>query len=275
MKRCRQKSGFTLIELLMVVAVIAILASLLRPALSRAKEKGRVTVCRNNMRQIGLGFAMYLHDNNDTFPTVDHVVPRPEDWIYWSGPTHVNSAIGFNHGANQHRSPITSYTSFQTNLFRCPSHEFLKRLDRGQDGFHPGDRLRLYPFSYTLSAHSGRVSNGNYPGGMASLFFEASPPGYFRIAMVRNPSDKIMLVDEATLDEPHVVPQSLPWPTSGWWWDYGKIAGGDQGGYPSIGDEVTRRHSRKGTVVHADGHVEVVGTNYWRTQRHYDARFGE
>src|SRR5438270_112968 len=54
--------GFTLVELLMVIAVIAILASLLLPALSRAKQSADNAVCQNNLRQQSIGLAMYVGD---------------------------------------------------------------------------------------------------------------------------------------------------------------------------------------------------------------------
>jgi len=63
----RPPSGFTLIELLVVIAVISILASLLLPALSKAKEEGRISLCVSNMRQIGITSSLYADDNNDTY----------------------------------------------------------------------------------------------------------------------------------------------------------------------------------------------------------------
>jgi prepilin-type N-terminal cleavage/methylation domain-containing protein len=54
--------GFTLVELLVIVAIVAILASMLLAAIFRAKQAADNTVCRNNLRQQGIGLAMYVAD---------------------------------------------------------------------------------------------------------------------------------------------------------------------------------------------------------------------
>lgn len=76
------KARFTLIELLVAVTIIAILASLLLPALGRAREKGRQTSCMSNLKQLALTFAFYEEENLDFVPWTR----IPEVWpnsIFW------------------------------------------------------------------------------------------------------------------------------------------------------------------------------------------------
>src|SRR5690242_8033203 len=64
----RRLGGFTLVELLVVIAVIAILAAILLPVISKAKGHGQATACLNNLKQMVSAWTLYADDNNDMMP---------------------------------------------------------------------------------------------------------------------------------------------------------------------------------------------------------------
>jgi hypothetical protein len=106
-----------LVELLVVIAVIAILAALLLPALGNAKSKALQTHCVSNQRQIGVALNMYCSDFRDYYPV------HP-DWASLGGQN--GTYYGFIPATNR---PLNQYIGMQKQLFHCPA-------DKG-DAFNP------------------------------------------------------------------------------------------------------------------------------------------
>ncbi|MGD1085730.1 MAG: prepilin-type N-terminal cleavage/methylation domain-containing protein [Verrucomicrobiota bacterium] len=97
--------AFTLIELLVVIAIIAILAALLLPALAASKQEAMKEKCASNLKQIGLGMAMYADDSNG-------LMPESGGTILWNQTDPTT-------GKNSWMQQIVSYTK-STNIYHCP-----------------------------------------------------------------------------------------------------------------------------------------------------------
>lgn len=110
------RNAFTLIELMVVIAIIAILASLLLPALALAKEKARTVSCLSNLRQIGVAIHMYANDNDDQLVAVEF--DRRNGAQYQQGWPTLLVLGGY---ADSVRAPDFYNFSTRPSIFRCPS----------------------------------------------------------------------------------------------------------------------------------------------------------
>lgn len=111
MKRIK---GFTLIELLVVVAIIGLLAMMLMPALTKAKETAKRASCKANLKAIASAYAMYCNENQDQFPFIPSGAnAAKDDWIW----NYVATTPDTSTGANRAISVAGTKYAFTALLF--------------------------------------------------------------------------------------------------------------------------------------------------------------
>ncbi|RMD75893.1 MAG: prepilin-type N-terminal cleavage/methylation domain-containing protein [Lentisphaerae bacterium] len=214
-----QTKDFTLIELLIVISIIAILAALLLPALSNARQASYRTLCMSNLRQCGMQWSSYAE-------VYDSLFPAPWD-LHTRGPYTMD-----------YRYQWPWYTSFFLANEPYPS------------SLPWSIRLTTYPLGYTrvpyLICPLFREKAGTWPYDFTSysLAINARDPrnhnygvaGYPRINRIPDPSSIYHMADRAG------IITELPNPN--FWFNYGGIR--------------TAPHQNKSVVLFTDGHVEAM-----------------
>ena len=234
-----QPNGFTLIELLVVIGIVAILAGLLLPALSKGAAHARRVQCINNQRQITLTWNLYSGDFNEALVPNGHGTPSattPKTWVggdshfFIPGYTNIQMLI------NPELAAFAPYVR-SADLYKCPLDRFVpSRLPKGS----------LPPIrSYSLNAYLNWNSAPNELSPKYRIYEKTSD------IVGRSPSELFVLM------ETH--PDSLCYPAFVVYMQDSAVDGFFH--YPSS------LHDGQGIVSFADGHVLTKKWEDARTRR--------
>lgn len=184
--------GFTLIELLVVVAIIAILAAMLLPALARAKEKGQAAVCLSNQKQLALAWQMYLPDNSDKVVGFNCVYP----WEWRIGAASVGAAPVL----TVPNPPGLVGLALATWQFQEGYREAaLYRYAPNATFIHcPGDYRNTLGKNFAYDSYSGveGLNGGTYVAGSGNSDPFDGPTPIMKVSGVKHPSDRFLWLEE-------------------------------------------------------------------------------
>jgi prepilin-type N-terminal cleavage/methylation domain-containing protein/prepilin-type processing-associated H-X9-DG protein len=173
----RRRNGFTLVELLVVIGIIALLISILLPALSRVREQGRSTVCKSNIRQIYYALLNYSNENRFKLPLPSNIgetyAANPsKPCAFFMMPSPPSGVMDFDNGV------LWPYVGPAGNIrpaiLNCPS-------DLGPS--RPVSNTTVGPRNFSYSFNDQLRGSPIYTG--------------IKITQIVHPAQKILIVEEA------------------------------------------------------------------------------